>query len=124
MPADVSSPADAFDASDAFAPLRRNPIRGRGTAAPAPAPNPVRAPAPDPVRFEGSGTSPSPDSAAAPTSSSGVPSLPMMRRTAAGVSAPSVARCRSISLRSVETSRIRAPDDSWCCWARSPTRLR
>ncbi|GFN05976.1 hypothetical protein Smic_45320 [Streptomyces microflavus] len=105
--------------SGAFGLLRRSPFRGRGSGRRW---SPVRGAGP--LRAEGSDTVPSPDSAAAPTSSPGVPSPPMMRRTAAGESAPPVARCRSISLRSVETSLIRAPDDSCCCWARSPTRLR
>ncbi|BAC71622.1 hypothetical protein SAVERM_3910 [Streptomyces avermitilis MA-4680 = NBRC 14893] len=47
-----------------------------------------------------------------------------MRRTTAGLSTGVFARRRSISLRSSETSRIRVPDGSCRCWARSPTRLR
>ncbi|CAM5619913.1 hypothetical protein SVIOM342S_00567 [Streptomyces violaceorubidus] len=47
-----------------------------------------------------------------------------MRRTAAGLSTVVFARCRSISLRSSDTSRIRVADGSCRCWATSPTRLR
>ncbi|SCE54025.1 hypothetical protein GA0115253_1066526 [Streptomyces sp. Termitarium-T10T-6] len=89
--------------------LRSSPLRGRGS------PRRCGSPLPGPLPADGSGTVPSPDRAAAATSSSGLPSLPMMRRTAAGESAPSVVRRRSISPRSVETSRIRAPDESCCC---------
>ncbi len=98
--------------------FRSIPRRARGT------PRGSAAPAAASARGDGSGTAPSPDSAAAETSSPGAPSLPRMRRTTAGESEPSVPRCRSISPRSVATSLIRAPEDSCCCCARSPTRLR
>ncbi|WP_405856286.1 hypothetical protein [Streptomyces sp. NBC_00090] len=63
-------------------------------------------------------------SSARSTTSSGVPSAPRIPRTAAGLSSPYVARRRSISFRSVDTSRALSLGGSCRCWARSPTRLR
>lgn len=98
--------------------FRSVPLRGRGI------PRDCGSPASGAPAAPGNVTVPSADRAAAATSSSGVPSRPMMRRTAAGVSVAWLPRCRSISVRSAATSRIRVPEDSCCCWARSPTRLR
>lgn len=56
--------------------------------------------------------------------SSGVPIRSRIRRTAAGVSGSYLARRRSISSRSPDTSLIRSPDDSCLRCAKSPTRLR